>query len=164
MNSNVPVHLTVLLLYSSLCRQVVTNDEDMLNVLNIDGPYASLTFTATNDANVAIVSVRLFNSVKIYNLLVQFQESVYAIPYDQWHVGYIQPKLKCIRQNQEYVQLCISFLPTVLINLSCNPGAFCHLSTTQLVLFKLKLKLERMRIWSQMIFLLWLMSPSKSLS
>lgn len=45
---------------SSLCRQMVTDVDGKLAVFNIDGAYASLTITGSDDINVAIVSFLCF--------------------------------------------------------------------------------------------------------
>lgn len=42
--------------YSSLCREVVVDDEDNAKVFTLDGSYATITLTAEGDVDLAIVS------------------------------------------------------------------------------------------------------------
>ncbi|KAH3831938.1 hypothetical protein DPMN_105211 [Dreissena polymorpha] len=66
--------------YSSLCRQVLLSLDEMEGVYDFDVGTVKISVTASDDVNAAI-------------------ESIVAIPYSIWSVGYIRPSIVCIRIN-----------------------------------------------------------------
>lgn len=99
---------------SSLCRQMVTDLDGNVMEFNIDGTYASLTITGRDGIVIAIVSTTLNIAVIHYIYIhiallslpydfVQFQDSIIAVPVDDWNLEIIHPRLKCVRQNKQSV-------------------------------------------------------------
>ena len=48
---------TIILLFSSLCRQAVVDSNNNVKVFDINGAYASLTLTGSADIDLAVVSI-----------------------------------------------------------------------------------------------------------
>ncbi|XP_053393780.1 laminin subunit alpha-like isoform X2 [Mercenaria mercenaria] len=66
--------------YSSLCRQVLLGLDEMEGVFHLEEGNINITVTGDDEVNAAI-------------------ESVIAIPYSTWSIGYIRPSIVCIRVN-----------------------------------------------------------------
>ncbi|KAL3869382.1 hypothetical protein ACJMK2_042067 [Sinanodonta woodiana] len=66
--------------YSSLCRQVLTGFDEMVSQFNFTGGPVHIKITGDENINAAI-------------------ESIVAIPYTDWSIGYVRPSIVCIRIN-----------------------------------------------------------------
>ncbi|XP_057663543.1 laminin subunit alpha [Diorhabda carinulata] len=69
--------------YTTMCRQVITNENRGVAIYNVNENYISINITGV-DANVGI-------------------HSVIAIPYEDWSLDFITPKPVCIRKNGECI-------------------------------------------------------------
>ncbi|XP_029032401.2 laminin subunit alpha [Osmia bicornis bicornis] len=71
--------------YTSICRQVVTDNYGRVAAMNFPSNYISLILTGEPSSNVAI-------------------DSVVAIPYNEWSLDYVKPKSICVRKDGKCVK------------------------------------------------------------
>ena len=71
--------------YTSICRQVVTESNGKVAVMNFPSNYVGLVLTGEPNSNVAI-------------------DSIVAIPYSEWSLDYIKPKSACVRLDGKCIQ------------------------------------------------------------